>query len=95
MEKEKNNKNRETNNKIQEIINFEKSLRKIDENEIQEFRLINSANILFDKAKYKKSDNPDISVVLTMFNQAHCIHKALRSIQNQSLKNIWKKMKGL
>jgi glycosyltransferase involved in cell wall biosynthesis len=23
-----------------------------------------------------------------MFNQAHCIHKALRSIQNQSLKNI-------
>ena len=70
------------------VINFEKSLRKIDENEIQEFRLINSANILFDKAKYKKSDNPDISVVLTMFNQAHCIHKALRSIQNQSLKNI-------
>ena len=23
-----------------------------------------------------------------MSNQAHCIHKALRSIQNQSLKNI-------
>jgi glycosyltransferase involved in cell wall biosynthesis len=38
--------------------------------------------------KYSKSDNPDITVVLTMFNQTHCILKALRSIQNQSLKNI-------
>ena len=76
------------NNKLQEIIDFESSLRKIEEDEIKDFRLLNSENILFDKIKYKKSDNPDITVVLTMFNQAHCIHKALRSVQNQSLKNI-------
>lgn len=74
--------------KIKQIKRFEKSLKKIKENEIQTFRLINSNNILIDKKKYSKSDNPDITVVLTMFNQAHCIHKALRSIQNQSLKNI-------
>ena len=49
---------------------------------------LNSKNSLIDKIKYKRSENPDISVVLTMFNQAHIIHKALRSIQNQSLKNI-------
>ena len=82
--KESNN----ANNKLKEIIEFENSLRKIEESEVRDFRLLNSENILFDKIKYKKSDNPDITVVLTMFNQAHCIHKALRSIQNQSLKNI-------
>lgn len=75
-------------NKLQKIIDFENSLRKIEENEVKDFRLLNSEDILFDKIKYKKSDNPDITVVLTMFNQAHCINKALRSIQNQSLKNI-------
>jgi len=74
--------------KIKQIKRFEKSLKKIEENEIQNFRFINSNKILIDKKKYSKSDNPDITVVLTMFNQAHCIHKALRSIQNQSLKNI-------
>ena len=74
--------------KKEEIINFERALRKIETNEIHAFRLLNSNNILIDKIKYKRSDNPDISVVLTMFNQAHIIHKALRSIQNQSLKNI-------
>jgi glycosyltransferase involved in cell wall biosynthesis len=73
---------------MKKIKSFEKSLKKIKENEIQSFRLINSYNNLIDKKKYSKSDNPDITVVLTMFNQAHCIHKALRSIQNQSLKNI-------
>ncbi len=31
---------------------------------------------------------PDITVVLTIFNQAHCLHKALRSIQNQSIENL-------
>ena len=77
-----------TNNKLQKIVDFENSLRKIDENEIQHFRLINSNNILIDTKKYSKNDNPEITVVLTMFNQAHCIHKALRSIQNQSITNI-------
>ena len=86
--KQSNNANNNTNIKLQQIIDFENTLRKIEEDEVKDFRLLNSENILFDKIKYKKSDNPDITVVLTMFNQAHCIHKALRSVQNQSLKNI-------
>ena len=70
---------------LKKIKDFEKSLRIIETKEILEFRQLNSLNILFDRDKYKKSENPDITVVLTMHNQAHCIHKALRSIQNQSL----------
>ena len=94
--KEKNTENIGQNNILQtknrniteEIEQFVRSLKKVDENEILEFRKNNSDNILYDKTKYKRSENPDISVILTMSNQAHCIHKALRSIQNQSLKNI-------
>ena len=29
-----------------------------------------------------------ISIITTIYNQAHCIYKAIRSVQNQSLKNI-------
>ena len=78
----------QSRNILKEIKDFEKTLRKIENKEILEFRRLNSENILYDRDKYKKSENPDITVVLTMHNQAHCIHKALRSIQNQSLKNI-------
>ena len=49
---------------------------------------MNCLGILNDTTKYKKSDNPDITVVTTMHNQAHCVKKAIRSVQNQSLKNI-------
>ena len=75
-------------NLTEEIDNFVKSQRKISAKEIDDFRLLNSQNILFDKIKYRKSESPDVSIILTVNNQAHCIHKALRSIQNQSLKNI-------
>jgi glycosyltransferase involved in cell wall biosynthesis len=75
-------------NLTEEIDNFVKSQRKISAKEINDFRLLNSQNILFDKIKYRKSESPDVSIILTVNNQAHCIHKALRSIQNQSLKNI-------
>ena len=62
----------------------------VDKNEINEFRRINSYNILINNNEkiIEKNKNPDISIILTSNNQAHCIHKALRSIQNQSLKNI-------
>lgn len=55
---------------------------------MQEFRKINSENILIDKVKYKKVKNPNISVIVTNYNQDHCIYKCLRSIQNQSIKNL-------
>ena len=71
--------------KIQE---FEKSLRKITQEEIADFRRININGILTDSTKYKRSENPDITIITTLYNQAHCISKAIRSIQNQSLKNI-------
>ena len=41
-----------------------------------------------EKIKFRKSVYPDISVIMIMYNQAHCIYKGLRSIQNQSIKNI-------
>ena len=71
-----------------EIIEFDESLRSLDEKEISEFRTLNSKNIFFERDIYKRSDNPDVTVILLVKNQAHCLHKALRSIQNQSLKNI-------
>ena len=75
-------------NASEEIEKFVKSRRKITDKEISDYRLLNSENILYDKIKYRKSESPDVSIILTMSNQAHCIHKALRSVQNQSLKNI-------
>ena len=72
----------------QDIEKYVNSLPKVRNDEILEFRKINSENILFDRDKYKRSEDPDVSIILTLNNQAHCIHKALRSIQNQSLKNI-------
>ena len=74
--------------KEQDIEKYVESLRKVNNEEILDFRKINSENILLDRDKYKRSENPDVSIILTLNNQAHCIHKALRSIQNQSLKNI-------
>ena len=37
---------------------------------------------------FQKSEKPILTVIMTMHNQAHCIHKCLRSIKNQSIKNI-------
>jgi glycosyltransferase involved in cell wall biosynthesis len=56
--------------------------------DIEGFRRINSENILLDKKKYKKANNPIISIIVTVYNQIHCIHKSIRSIQNQSIKNL-------
>jgi glycosyltransferase involved in cell wall biosynthesis len=72
---------------LSKINDFEK-MSKISESDIQEFRRINSDNILLDKKNYTKVNNPIISVILTVFNQFHCIHKSIRSIQNQSIKNL-------
>ena len=85
---DKNNDIVDTRNISKEIIEFDESLKALEEKEIFEFRTLNSKNILFERDIYKKSDNPDVTVILLIKNQAHCLHKALRSIQNQSLKNI-------
>jgi glycosyltransferase involved in cell wall biosynthesis len=69
-------------------INDFENLKNIDEKEINYFRSINDNNILLDKTNYNRSDHPDISIIVTAYNQDHCIYKALRSIQNQSIKNV-------
>ena len=73
---------------LQKIKKYERQIN-ITENIIKDFRNINSNNLLINNnSKIKINSFPDITVVLIIFNQAHCLHKALRSIQNQSLKNI-------
>ena len=73
---------------ISEIISFEKNLNLTSEI-FDEFRQINTENkLLEENINFKKSNNPDVSIIMTIYNQAHCIHKGIRSIQNQSLKNI-------
>ena len=73
---------------FQEIVSFENNLN-LSQQIFDEFRKINCDNKLIDKnQKFNKSSNPDVSVIITMHNQANEIHKGLRSVQNQSIKNI-------
>ena len=74
-------------NLVLKIKNYEKKI-KINENIIKVFRNINSNNLLLNKNKLNKNLFPDITVILLIYNQAHCLHKALRSIQNQSINNL-------
>ena len=75
-------------NVLLEIKSFEDNLT-LNQEIFYEFRRINSENkLLEENPNFKESINPDVTVVMTMYNQAHCIYKGLRSVQNQSLKNI-------
>ena len=76
------------NKAFQEILSFEKNIN-FSEDIFYEFLEINEQNKLIeDNIKFEKFESPDISVVMLIYNQAHCLHRCLRSIQNQSLKNI-------
>ena len=44
--------------------------------------------VLYDNNKYKLSENPKISVIIPIYNKERFILRILRSIQNQSFKNI-------
>jgi glycosyltransferase involved in cell wall biosynthesis len=59
-----------------------------DMQETRKFREINGNNILNEHILYHKNDQPDVSVIITVHDQANCFYRALRSAQNQSLKNI-------
>lgn len=75
-------------NILPEIKSFEAKIN-LNQQIFYDFRKINSENkLLEENPNFEKSLNPDISVVMTMYNQAHCIYKGLRSVQNQSFKNI-------
>ena len=73
---------------LNRIKEFEKNKKKISKSEIINFYHINSRNILLDSKINKHFLFPDVSIILLMYNQANIIHTSLRSIQNQSLKNI-------
>ena len=59
---------------------------------IKNFWKINRKNQLIVKASYHNNNNkkeiPDISIIITVYNQVNCFYRALRSIQNQSLQNF-------
>ena len=58
---------------------------------IKNFWKINRKNQLIVKASYhnnNKKEIPDISIIITVYNQVNCFYRALRSIQNQSLQNF-------
>ena len=73
---------------FKEIVSFENHLN-LSQLIFDEFRKINCDNKLIDGyQKFNKSKNPDVSVIITINNQENDIHKVLRSVQNQSIKNI-------
>ena len=56
----------------------------------EEFSKLFEEGVLLDKTKYKRNNNPKISVIMPYYiiSKNLTIAKALRSIQNQSLKDI-------
>ena len=48
----------------------------------------NSKNHILTNSEIINNENPDVSIIITIYNQASCFFGALRSVQNQSLKNI-------
>lgn len=87
-EKKIKNLNNENFINFREIASFENNIN-INQKVFDEFREINCNNKLIkSNVKFTKSINPDITVIITIYNQAHCIHRCLRSVQNQSLKNL-------
>ena len=56
---------------------------------IQDFIYINyNGTFLYDNKKFKKNENPKISIIITVHNGQAFIRSALRSIQNQNLQDI-------
>ena len=71
-----------------EIVSFENNLN-LTREIFSDFLQINQENKLIEKnVKFKKSKRPDITVIITVYNKADNLHKSIRSIQNQSLKNV-------
>ena len=76
---------------MKQIRKFENKKNDDTESEILNFYDINSKNILLEpniKLNEFETNIPYISVILLIYNQANILHTSLRSIQNQSLKNI-------
>ena len=56
---------------------------------VQEFLTINTnGTFLYDYKKFQKSENPKISIIITVYNGEAFIKNAVRSVQNQDLQEI-------
>ena len=57
--------------------------------EMKKFRELNCKTLSLEHYQnFIKNENPDVTVIITAYNQANCFFGALRSVQYQSLKNI-------
>ena len=71
------------------MVSYINSHNNITLEEIYSFRQFNSEKKLIESnPTFQKSESPILTVIISTYNQAHSIHKCIRSIQNQSIKNI-------
>ena len=71
------------------ICNYKQFMKKRDDlKEIQNYILTNLNGNLIYSNKFVKVENPKISIVISVYNGKGYIKSALRSIQNQDLKDI-------
>ena len=77
-------------NIIDEIKNFEEKVTSnLSMKTYEEFYNINCQNKLIEEnIKFENSKNPEVTIVIPVHNLDQCIYRCLRSIQNQSLKNL-------
>ena len=72
-----------------EMKSYEDMHKNISLEEVQEFRQYSrDKKFIEESPNFQKSENPIITVIITMHNQAHILHKSIKSVQNQSIKNI-------
>ena len=68
---------------------FPKNYNKSNENKYaKEYLKLCENGTLFGKSRYKRNLNPKFSVIVPVYNRENFITRVLRSIQNQSFKNI-------
>ena len=82
--------NNYSNDSLNTNIKFDENFFPIRKDQLNftEFGKLCVEEKLIDSNKIKPSNNPQISIIVPAFNRRHSIKKSIRSIQNQSLKNI-------
>ena len=69
------------------LVKYKKELVKESKNLENYLNLCNEGKLL-NKIKFQKSENPKISVITSVYNQAEYILRFLRSVQNQFFDDI-------